>query len=66
MEQHAKIICPKCQGEMQPGVAQTFVGDYWFEALFDDKGKFSLSRKSRRRVYTYRCVSCGYLERYAY
>ena len=68
MEQQLKVVCPKCQGNMRPGatgVSLTFVA-YWFEGLFDGNGRFSLSSKNRRKVYDYRCASCGYLERYAH
>ncbi len=67
MEQRSKIVCPKCQGDMQPGVSGLTSGWFslWFEVTFDDTRRFSWSRKNSRRVYDYRCVSCGYLERYA-
>ncbi len=65
MNQQAKIVSPKCQGDMKRGVSQTFIELYWYEAPLNEKGRFSLSRKNRRRVYTYRCATCGFLEPYA-
>jgi hypothetical protein len=38
---------------------------YWYEVLFEGTRRRPLNPKARRVVYTYRCASCGYLERYA-
>jgi hypothetical protein len=66
----AKIICPKCHAEMRRGFVPKFpiyewVGNYWYEVQFEGTRRRALSAKTRRVIYTYRCVSCGYLERYA-
>jgi predicted nucleic acid-binding Zn ribbon protein len=61
-----KITCPKCQGEMQKGFFPQGVPgseSFWYPVQPD--GKLRIDRRNRRAIYTYRCTSCGYLERYA-
>jgi hypothetical protein len=67
MGQRVKISCSKCQGEMQQGFVPIFpwFSGYWYEVQFEGGRRRALNPKTRRVVYTYRCVSCGYLERYS-
>ena len=65
----AKVTCAKCQGEMQQGSVPMFpmyaFGNYWYAVRFKGTRRLALSPGYRRVIYTYRCASCGYLERYA-
>jgi predicted nucleic-acid-binding Zn-ribbon protein len=65
------IKCPKCQRAIQKGyipdatcgvVLGTWIGG---EVETGFLGAIKLKGKTRRRITTYRCNSCGYLESYA-
>jgi hypothetical protein len=62
-----KITCPKCEREMEKGFfpQQSLLGleSYWYPIQPDDS--LRIDRRNRRMIYTYRCASCGFLERYA-
>jgi hypothetical protein len=68
----AEPSCPKCRAEMEPG----FVVDHtygeaaateWVEGPVEASfwTGVRLRGRERRRIDTYRCVRCGYLELYA-
>jgi hypothetical protein len=62
-------ICPKCKGSMEPGV----VLDYWalnsvnqtMWAPFCPTLNLLSKQPDKRKITSYRCASCGYLEEYA-
>ncbi len=69
----AEPVCPKCHAEMEPGFLIEH-GDYgqagtseWAEGPPERSvwTGIKLRGKERRRVDTYRCVRCGFLESYA-
>lgn len=68
--------CPKCNGTFQEG----FIADNTFPAkvipaiwvegspeasAWSGKGSAKVAGKAKRRVQTFRCLECGYLESYA-
>lgn len=64
--------CPKCKGEMEPGflVDHTYgsaAASEWVEGPVEASiwTGVKLRGRERRRVDTFRCVRCGYLECYA-
>ena len=66
------IKCPKCQRAMQKGYIPdaTYGGvvlGTWVEGEVETGflGAIKLKGKTRRKITTYRCSSCGYLESYA-
>jgi Domain of unknown function (DUF6487) len=69
----AEPDCPKCRAKMEPGFVVDR-GDYgsvgaseWAEGP-PEKSMWTgvkLRGKERRRIDTYRCAQCGYLEFYA-
>jgi len=67
----SEITCPKCKKEMQEGFvtdtsyAHVIVGR-WFEGR-PKSGWLGLKLRGKKSlpIATYRCLSCGYLERYA-
>jgi predicted RNA-binding Zn-ribbon protein involved in translation (DUF1610 family) len=63
------LSCPKCSGAMQSGVTL----DYWnvnsseqalWSAALQKNFPFARQPKSKK-IITYRCTQCGYLESYA-
>jgi Domain of unknown function (DUF6487) len=64
-----KLKCPKCQSEMKAGV---YVGSEmairWINIDEDENTSFWDILRTLRRlpVKTYRCISCSYLESYAW
>ncbi len=65
--------CPKCKGEMELGMISDSYGDV---GNFHQQGKWSKKVKfvlnlfqaglvEEKRIKSYRCKSCGYLENYA-
>lgn len=67
----SEITCPKCKKEMQEGFAidnshaHLIVGR-WIEGR-PESGWLGLKLRGKKwlPIATYRCLSCGYLERYA-
>jgi predicted RNA-binding Zn-ribbon protein involved in translation (DUF1610 family) len=63
------LYCPKCSGPMQSGVTL----DYWdsnsaSQSLWSTalQKNFPFARQPKtKKIYTYRCTQCGYLESYA-
>jgi predicted nucleic-acid-binding Zn-ribbon protein len=74
-----KYICPKCGGEMKAGFLIDLINKNpvmeiaeqmeWVEGDSSQRsaltGGVKLSGKDRRKVTTYCCNGCGYLESYA-
>jgi len=67
-----RSACPKCQGQMQIG----FIEDSSYAAILVSTwqgglpeknflGSLKTRGKTRIKITTYRCTSCGYLESYA-
>jgi len=63
------LTCPKCHADMEYGMPD----DYYNAGVFDQgcwsaaiigKSPFA-KRPLQHRIYSFRCVNCGYLESYA-
>jgi hypothetical protein len=68
----ADPTCPKCRGEMEAGFLvdhtyATSAASEWVEGPVEASfwTGVKLRGRERRRVNTWRCVRCGYLESYA-
>ena len=68
----ADPTCPKCRGEMEDGflVDHTYgtaAASEWVEGPVEASfwTGVKLRGRERRRVSTWRCLRCGYLESYA-
>lgn len=66
------VTCPKCPGEMQEGfLLETGLGSdprpKWVsgEPSVNAFGGIQTSERDVRRVQTFRCIRCGFLEFYA-
>jgi hypothetical protein len=65
------LNCPKCHGDMEYGMiddyfalgANSFDQAYWSASRMG-KSPFAKS-PLQRRIYSFRCVNCGYLESYS-
>ena len=71
-EARVQNSCPKCKGEMEPGVIPDMgYGRVWvsgWQPGAADKGPLGglkMRGKARYEVTAYRCKACGFLESYA-
>lgn len=71
MEENKK--CPKCNDKMEKGITVDGYGDVgnfpqestWAKRRTTVLGIFAGSPEGERKIVTYRCTTCGYLESYA-
>ena len=60
--------CLKCEGEMEKGVMADYAGDVGERNEDPEWGSGTNwlgMLKEKKKVVTYRCTKCGYLESYA-
>ncbi|MES2764354.1 MAG: hypothetical protein V4642_00665 [Bacteroidota bacterium] len=72
-EEVLKKSCLKCGGEMEEGLLPDYIGAFGIMPVWvkggPEKGTFSslkLASRKKLRVFTWRCIKCGFLESYAH
>lgn len=62
------LVCPKCQGPMEFGMPLYYSeASYWqSEWAVGEQGKTPFAKSvPRKKIVSFRCTNCGYLESYA-
>jgi hypothetical protein len=64
-----ELTCPKCKGPMERGVmldySQPNVPGQFQWSVRPQSQRLFAKKTPRKKVFTYRCTNCGYLESYA-
>ena len=65
------LNCPKCKGQMEEGFVVDYAGNFPQVSEWSAESPkmgwfgFGVDVKGVRKITSYRCTSCGYLESYA-